>query len=65
MYLLPDSWLDDDRSFKITTPPVHTFDDMLVKDFFVPGTREWDMEVVNKVFSGSRSNSDPLYITSP
>lgn len=29
-----------------------TFEDMVVGDLFVPGTREWDIEVINEAFNG-------------
>lgn len=34
-----DSWLEEDESIFIHTPRVATFDVMVVKDFYILGTR--------------------------
>lgn len=38
-------WLDDDKSFVLSTPLVDGFNDIVVKDIFIPCTRQWDTEV--------------------
>lgn len=39
-------WLNDGISLRIHTPEVSGFEDMLVKNFYVPNSRNWDVEVI-------------------
>lgn len=51
VHMWGDPWINDDKSFHISSPPVPTFEDMVVNDFFVPGTRSWNREIIEEVFS--------------
>lgn len=44
-------WLDSDTGFTITTPVVPNFEDIVVHDLFIPGTRQWDVELIDEVFN--------------
>lgn len=46
-----DAQVDDDESLTINSPIVDSFEDMVVSDFFIPSTREWDVKVIREVFS--------------
>lgn len=46
-----DPWLNNDTTFRVDTPSVQGFEDMLMRDFFIPDTRLWNVEVVKEVFS--------------
>lgn len=35
-----ESWYSD-SGFSLTTPLVPSFDDMVVRDLYIPGTRQW------------------------
>lgn len=55
-------WINDYRSFQLDTPPVHDFEDMVIKDFYTLGTRRWDVELVMEVFS---EENMPGYLRRP
>lgn len=44
-------WLADDSNFYVQTPVHEGFDDMVVADLLVPGTRMWDKPLIEIAFN--------------
>lgn len=43
-----DPWIADDDSFRVLTPVVPTFEDMVIKEFYILGTRDWDVALLTR-----------------
>lgn len=48
--MLGNPWLDNDRSFFSESTPILTFEDIVIRDFYIPGTRLWDTSLIQEVF---------------
>ncbi|RVW56574.1 hypothetical protein CK203_086747 [Vitis vinifera] len=44
-------WLRDAKSFKVETPIIHDLAHLKVHDLWIHGCKEWDMELLGKIFS--------------
>lgn len=55
VHLRGNPWINDDRSLRVHAPVVTNFEDMVIRDFYIPNTRCWDVELISEVFSGANA----------
>ncbi|CAN1789467.1 Putative ribonuclease H protein At1g65750 [Linum perenne] len=46
-----DPWISSDTSRKVTTEPSTELADLRVNDLWIPGTRQWDVELIDELFN--------------
>lgn len=47
-----DAWLSaEDGDFKISTPMSPMFENMFVRDLFITGTNNWDVDLIDTIFN--------------
>ncbi|KAL8531537.1 hypothetical protein ACS0TY_008219 [Phlomoides rotata] len=56
-------WLNRDSDFFVRTPMLPGWEAVLVSDLFVPGTRVWNMELINWIFT--EEDRDAILKTTP
>nr|DAD25053.1 TPA_asm: hypothetical protein HUJ06_026517 [Nelumbo nucifera] len=56
-----DSWLKEMGNFKVDSPKVEGLEDIVVSDLWIPGHKEWDVEMIHELF-GPRDASAILNI---
>ncbi|KAL8533383.1 hypothetical protein ACS0TY_009679 [Phlomoides rotata] len=56
-------WLNRDSDFFVRTPMLPGWEAVLVSDLFVPGTRVWNMELINWIFT--EEDRDVILKTTP
>lgn len=58
-----DPWLDNNCSFFIESALVPTFEDMVIKNFYITGTKDWDQPLIQEVFP--EIDCEPILKTTP
>nr|DAD20413.1 TPA_asm: hypothetical protein HUJ06_021876 [Nelumbo nucifera] len=56
-----DPWLKEMGNFKVDSPRVEGLEDIVVSDLWIPGHKEWDVEMIHELF-GPRDASAILNI---
>nr|DAD30368.1 TPA_asm: hypothetical protein HUJ06_009219 [Nelumbo nucifera] len=56
-----DPWLKEMGNFKVDSPRVEGLEDIVVSDLWIPGHKEWDVEMIHEIF-GPRDASAILNI---
>ena len=51
-----DDWLPRMSNFKVSTDCPDGFSDVRVSDLFIPGRREWDVELILEMFNAEDAN---------
>ena len=45
-----DAWLKNDDGLKLTTPIIEGLENLQVYELFIPGSHEWDIELLEELF---------------
>ncbi|CAN1127140.1 Putative ribonuclease H protein At1g65750 [Linum perenne] len=52
-----DPWISSDTSRKVTSEPHDDLIDLRVNDLWIPGTRQWDVELIEELFNAEDANA--------